>query len=100
MRISAHTDDLITRLGLVCRASPLVDGRRDDQAPPLGQQHTVGGALGIIPEPECPTEGDGFTSDDARSGATCNRAMTVDAPTNGPPHAYPTGLNFGEHRTL
>jgi hypothetical protein len=39
----------------------VVDGRRDDQALPLGQQHTVGGASVIIPEPEWPTEGSGFT---------------------------------------
>jgi len=48
-----RTNDL-DRLGLVCWACPLVDGRRDDQAPPLGQQHMVDSGLAIIPEPECP----------------------------------------------
>jgi hypothetical protein len=42
------------------RERALVDGRRDDQAPP-SQQHTVDSALAIIPEPEYPTGGSGFT---------------------------------------
>jgi hypothetical protein len=29
--------------------------------PRLGQQHTVDGVVAIIPEPECPTGGSGFT---------------------------------------
>jgi hypothetical protein len=42
---------LLTLLGGATHTGP------DDQAPPLGHQHTVGGGLAIIPEPEVPAGG-------------------------------------------
>jgi hypothetical protein len=57
-----HRTNDLDRLGLVCWACPLVDGRRDDQAPHLSQHDTVAGS------PWCsswsrsaPAGGSGFT---------------------------------------
>src|SRR5262245_58934182 len=75
----------LDRLGLVCWACPLADGRRDEQAPPLAQHEAVGVASMVrgvpagVPTPGAASGGAGAGPPPARGGRRSHRTAVLGA---------------------